>query len=91
MYYMYILRNFFDGNYYKYKFILDARCVTLSDDKNDGLQIIRDDPESVLVPYRDNVTITCTSPGRQLRNTLSSSFRQCVYDPKPVSFCNKSK
>lgn len=63
----------------------DARCVTLSDNKNDGLKVIRDDPESVLVPYRDNVTITCTSPGRHLRNTLTSSFRQCVYDPKPVS------
>ncbi|XP_022825719.1 sushi, von Willebrand factor type A, EGF and pentraxin domain-containing protein 1 isoform X1 [Spodoptera litura] len=60
-----------------------ARCVTLSDDKNDGLKVIRDDPDSVLVPYRDNVTITCTSPGRQLRNTVTSSFRQCVYDPKP--------
>lgn len=77
--------------YYKYspliKFyilIKDARCVTLSDDKNDGLKVIREDPESVLVPYRDNVTITCTSPGRTLRNTISSSFRQCVYDPKPV-------
>lgn len=62
----------------------DARCVTLSDDKNEGLMIIRDDPESVLVPYRDNVTITCASGGRQLRNTVTSSFRQCVYDPKPV-------
>ncbi|GBP19642.1 Fibropellin-1 [Eumeta japonica] len=60
-----------------------ARCVTLSDDKNDGLKIIRSDPESVLVPYRDNVTITCTSSGRQLRNTLTAGFRQCVYDPKP--------
>lgn len=60
--------------------------MTLSDDKNDGLRVIRDDPESVLVPYRDNVTITCTSSGRQLRNTLTSGFRQCVYDPKPVCF-----
>lgn len=62
----------------------DARCVTLSDDKNDGLKVIRADPESVLVPYRDNVTITCQSPGRQLRNTVTSGFRQCVYDPKQV-------
>lgn len=70
---------------YSYSIISDARCVTLSDDKNDGLKVVRDDPESVLVPYRDNVTITCNSPGRTLRNTLTSSFRQCVYDPKPVS------
>lgn len=72
----------------KIHFILDARCVTLSDDKNDGLKVIREDPESVLLPYRDNVTITCTAPGRQLRNTVTSSFRQCVYDPKPVSTFN---
>jgi len=45
--------------------------------------VARPDPESVLVPFRDNVTITCGSPGRQLRATASSGFRQCVYDPKP--------
>lgn len=71
--------------FYVELFVTDARCVTLSDDKNDGLKVIRDDPESVLVPYRDNVTITCTSPGRELRNTVTSPFRQCVYDPKPVT------
>lgn len=70
---------------HNYTVFIDARCVTLSDDKNDGLKIIREDPESVLLPYRDNVTITCTAAGRQLRNTVTSSFRQCVYDPKPVS------
>jgi len=45
--------------------------------------VARPDPESVLVPFRDNVTITCGSAGRQLRATASSGFRQCVYDPKP--------
>lgn len=65
---------------------IDARCVTLSDDRKDGLQIIRADPDNVLVPFRENVTITCKTPGRYLRNTASSGFRQCVYDPKPVSF-----
>lgn len=59
--------------------------MTLSDDRNDGLSIIRSDPDSVLVPFRENVTITCKSPGRYLRNTASSGFRQCVYDPKQVS------
>jgi hypothetical protein len=39
--------------------------------------------DSILVPYKENVTITCSVPGRRLRNTASSSFRQCVYDPKP--------
>lgn len=61
----------------------DAKCVSLPDDKLEGLTVARPDPESVLVPFRDNVTITCGSAGRQLRATASSGFRQCVYDPKP--------
>ncbi|KAI8115214.1 CUB and sushi domain-containing protein 1 [Lucilia cuprina] len=60
-----------------------AKCVSLPDDKLEGLSVVRPDPESVLVPFRDNVTINCNSPGRQLRSTASSGFRQCVYDPKP--------
>lgn len=61
----------------------DAKCVSLPDDKLEGLTVVRPEPDSVLVPFRDNVTITCNSPGRQLRSTASSGFRQCVYDPKP--------
>uniref|UniRef100_A0A1A9UCN5 Uncharacterized protein n=1 Tax=Glossina austeni TaxID=7395 RepID=A0A1A9UCN5_GLOAU len=60
-----------------------AKCVSLPDDKLEGLSVIRPDIESVLVPFRDNVTVTCTSPGRNLRGTASAGFRQCVYDPKP--------
>lgn len=33
--------------------------------------------------FKENVTLTCKSVGRSLRNTATSSFRQCVYDPKP--------
>ncbi|XP_063243609.1 sushi, von Willebrand factor type A, EGF and pentraxin domain-containing protein 1 isoform X2 [Bacillus rossius redtenbacheri] len=60
-----------------------AKCVSLPDDKNDGLKVIRQDPESVLVPFRENVTLTCGNTGRVLRKTVTSGFRQCVYDPKP--------
>ncbi|XP_055681349.1 sushi, von Willebrand factor type A, EGF and pentraxin domain-containing protein 1 isoform X2 [Lutzomyia longipalpis] len=60
-----------------------AKCVSLPDDKQSGLAVLRPDQESVLVQFRDNVTLTCNSPGRKLRGTASSGFRQCVYDPKP--------
>uniref|UniRef100_A0A1B0DP48 Sushi domain-containing protein n=1 Tax=Phlebotomus papatasi TaxID=29031 RepID=A0A1B0DP48_PHLPP len=60
-----------------------AKCVSLPDDKQSGLAVLRPDQESVLVQFRDNVTLTCGSPGRKLRSTASSGFRQCVYDPKP--------
>lgn len=60
----------------------DAKCVSLPDDKNDGLSILRADQSSILVPFKENVTIICNSGGRNLRNTASASFRQCAYDPK---------
>lgn len=59
--------------------------MSLNDGKNEGLKVLRNDEDSVLVPFRDNVTLHCSSTGRQLRGTTSSGFRQCVYDPKPVS------
>lgn len=58
-------------------FSADAKCVSLPDDKVSGLSIIRPDPESVLVNFKDNVTLNCNSAGRSLRNTASSTFRQC--------------
>lgn len=48
-----------------------------------GLSVIRANQDSVLVSFKENVTLTCNSMGRSLRNTASSSFRQCVYDPNP--------
>jgi len=36
------------------------------------------------VPFKENVTLKCESPGRTLRGSATSGFRQCVYDPKPV-------
>lgn len=66
-------------------YIADAVCVSLPDDKNDGLVVSRTDPESVLVPFKLNVSLSCQNTGRYLRKTATSNFRQCVYDPKPVS------
>ncbi|XP_046990617.1 sushi, von Willebrand factor type A, EGF and pentraxin domain-containing protein 1 [Schistocerca americana] len=60
-----------------------AQCVSLPDDKSEGLTVVRQDQSSVLVPFRENVTLTCGSPGRTLRRTATSGFRQCVYDPQP--------
>ncbi|XP_054265760.1 uncharacterized protein LOC128988471 [Macrosteles quadrilineatus] len=60
-----------------------AQCVSLPDDKEEGLMILRPDKDTVLVPFRQNVTLQCNSNGRNLRGTATSGFRQCVYDPKP--------
>ncbi|KAF7987305.1 hypothetical protein HCN44_003067 [Aphidius gifuensis] len=60
-----------------------AKCVSLPDDKNEGLSVLRNDETSVLVPFSQNVTLKCGSNGKSLRNTVTSDFRQCVYDPKP--------
>ena len=68
--------------------ILDAQCVSLPDDKNEGLKVLRNDEDSVLVPFRENVTLRCGSTGRHLRRTSSAGFRQCVYDPKPGRYTN---
>lgn len=65
------------------QYFADAKCVSLPDDKNEGLSVIRSDEASVLVPFKQNVTLKCGSNGRYLRNTATSNFRQCVYDPKP--------
>ena len=35
------------------------------------------------IPFGQNVTIACDETGRSLRRTLTSGFRQCVYDPRP--------
>lgn len=59
--------------------------MSLPDDKKEGLKIHRINETSVLVPFKENVTLSCNSPGRYLRKTYTSGFRQCVYDPKPVS------
>ena len=51
--------------------------------KVEGVTARYDDPESLLVPLGQNVSFGCSDIGKPLRNTASSNFRQCVYDPKP--------
>lgn len=64
--------------------VLDAKCVSFPDDKGEGLSVLRANTTTVLVPFKENVTIQCNNMGRKLRSTATSGFRQCVYDPKPV-------
>lgn len=65
-------------------FFIDAQCVSLPDNKAEGLTVLRVDESSVLLPFRENVTLNCGSTGRNLRKTYTSGFRQCVYNPTPV-------
>ena len=72
-----------------------SMCAVLSDSPSEGLAVIRPSTlvnassngtitvSSSLVPYGENITLTCSEPGRPLARTLTSSFRQCVYDPRP--------
>ncbi|UYV83192.1 clec-78 [Cordylochernes scorpioides] len=56
-----------------------AQCTKFADDPSQGLQI--EGPEEGPVPFLSNVTVACKEPGRPMRPTASSHFRQCVYDP----------
>jgi len=58
-------------------------CVPLQDEPEEGLMVHRPDPNEILVGFQENVTFTCSEPGRPLRSSVTASFRQCVYDPKP--------
>jgi len=65
-----------------------AQCVPLSDDQPEGLTVARSSSstnpaEAGLVPYGQNITLTCSEPGRPLARSPMSSSRQCVYDPRP--------
>lgn len=73
------------SNLSRFIFFTDAQCVSLPDDRSEGLSVARANTESVLVPFRENVTLGCGATGRLLRKTSSASFRQCVYDPRSVS------
>ncbi|XP_063614589.1 sushi, von Willebrand factor type A, EGF and pentraxin domain-containing protein 1-like isoform X2 [Penaeus indicus] len=60
-----------------------ASCTPLQDDPAQGLTINYASPDKPEVPYMENVTVSCNVPGRPLRKTLTSGFRECVYDPQP--------
>ncbi|XP_071520140.1 uncharacterized protein uif isoform X2 [Panulirus ornatus] len=60
-----------------------AACEPLQDDPLQGLSLNYADPDAALVPFMENVTVTCSIEGRPRKNSLTSGFRQCVYDPQP--------
>lgn len=61
----------------------DAKCVSLPNDKNEGLLVQRPNMDIPLVSFKENVTLTCNSLGRNIRGSVTSNIRQCVFDPKP--------
>ena len=58
----------------------EALCHPL---KVEGINVQYEDPESIMVPLGMNVSYACSDSGKPLRNTATSGFRSCVYDPKP--------
>ncbi|KAK0398751.1 hypothetical protein QR680_002734 [Steinernema hermaphroditum] len=40
-------------------------------------------PENSTIAYGKNVSIICSQQNRPAKNSLLSSFRQCIYDPQP--------
>ena len=46
-----------------------------------NISVTYSDPESRMVSLAQNVSFACNTPGMPLRNTATSNFRQCVYDP----------
>ncbi|XP_042883171.1 sushi, von Willebrand factor type A, EGF and pentraxin domain-containing protein 1-like isoform X2 [Penaeus japonicus] len=60
-----------------------ASCAPLQDDPAQGLMLNYADPDKPEIPFMENVTVSCNIPGRPLRKTLTSGFRECVYDPQP--------
>ncbi|KAK7079934.1 Calcium ion binding, partial [Halocaridina rubra] len=60
-----------------------ASCNPLQDDPEEGLTVNFEDPDAPVIPFKKNVTITCSQEGRPLWKTMTSGFRECVYDPQP--------
>ena len=57
--------------------------MPLQDEPAEGLTVNRPNADEILIGFQENVTFTCSQPGRPLRSSLTAPFRQCVYDPKP--------
>lgn len=55
----------------------------MPNDKNQGLIVARANMDIPLVSFKENVTLSCNSLGRNIRGTLTANTRQCVYDPQP--------
>ncbi|KZS05970.1 Notch 2 [Daphnia magna] len=48
-------------------YIMPAQCVPLADDQSEGLTVTRSGPaDNLLVPYGQNITLSCNEPGRPL-------------------------
>ncbi|XP_064091137.1 sushi, von Willebrand factor type A, EGF and pentraxin domain-containing protein 1-like isoform X2 [Macrobrachium nipponense] len=60
-----------------------ASCAPLGDDPAQGLTISYPDPDAPVVPFMGNISIMCNQDGRPARSTMTSRFRECVYDPQP--------
>ena len=59
----------------------DRQFVLLAE----GLTVARFGPADTnqLVPYGQNLSLSCNEPGRPLARTPTAIFRQCVYHPRP--------
>ncbi|XP_045614794.2 uncharacterized protein uif isoform X1 [Procambarus clarkii] len=60
-----------------------AACEPLRNNPEEHLTVHFTKPDAPVIPFMENETITCNQEGRPLRNTLTSGFRECVYDPQP--------
>jgi len=59
-----------------------ATCTSIGNDPAEGLEVIRDDPEDLQIPFQSNITLQCGQIGKPLRHRATAGFRQCVYDPR---------
>ena len=52
-----------------------ATCTSLSDDPAEGLVVVREDENELLVPFGQNISLSCEQPGKPLRNRATANFR----------------
>eukprot|EP00096_Caligus_rogercresseyi_P005025 TRINITY_DN1980_c0_g2_i1.p1 TRINITY_DN1980_c0_g2~~TRINITY_DN1980_c0_g2_i1.p1 ORF type:complete len:2992 (-),score=731.35 TRINITY_DN1980_c0_g2_i1:531-9380(-) len=57
-----------------------AQCFNIEGSPASGLLNESPDPE---IPFMSNISLSCTRTGHPLRSSLTSSFRQCVFNPTP--------
>ena len=62
-----------------------ATCTSLADDPAEGLEVRREVPEELQIPFGQNISLSCNQMGKPLRRRTTAGFRQCVYDPRPDS------
>ncbi|XP_040577922.1 uncharacterized protein uif [Lepeophtheirus salmonis] len=57
-----------------------AQCFNVDGNESEGLVI---DSKELEIPFKQNVTVYCEKSGKPLRRTVTSNFRQCVFNPTP--------